>query len=412
MTKLRIDPEFQALIPPLTPDERQRLEDSILADGCRDALLAWDGVLIDGHNRKEICEAFGKPYRVEEVECADRLEAMIRIRQIQAARRNLTDDQRAMNAAALADLMSEKTKRERAKNAAESLHGKKPPCLENASVTKHPKENKKERSRTVAARSAGTSERKVQQAQQVRKKSPELARKVEQGKVKLAAAVKQIKKEEKTVAKAAIPANLPAKTERFELIVADIAKVNGQVTTGSADWIITDPPYPKEFLPLYGELAKFGARVLKPGGSMLVMVGQSYLPDVLAQMTPHIRYHWTLSYLTPGGQAVQLWDRKVNTFWKPVLWFCNGDYKGDWMGDVAKSAINDNDKEHHKWGQSESGMADLIERFTYPGDLIVDPFLGGGTTGVVAVTKNRRFIGIDNDPAAVEVAKQRITQAV
>ncbi len=31
-----------------------------------------------------------------------------------------------------------------------------------------------------------------------------------------------------------------------------------------------------------------------------------------AQMT----YHWTVAYLTPGGQAVQLWDRKVNAFWK------------------------------------------------------------------------------------------------
>ena len=141
---------------------------------------------------------------------------------------------------------------------------------------------------------------------------------------------------------------------------------------------------------------------------MLVMVGQSYLPEVLARMTPHIKYHWTLSYLTPGGQSVQLWQRKVNTFWKPVLWFTKGDYVGDWVGDVARSQVNDNDKRYHDWGQSESGMADLIERFTYPGQMIVDPFCGGGTTGVVAVRMGRRFIGIDCDSEAIATTRRRL----
>ena len=53
------------------------------------------------------------------------------------------------------------------------------------------------------------------------------------------------------------------------------------------------------------------------------------------------------------------------------------------------------DKEHHEWGQGEIGMTQIIERMTTPGSLIVDPFLGGGTTGVCCVKTKRRFIEFD-----------------
>jgi DNA modification methylase len=139
------------------------------------------------------------------------------------------------------------------------------------------------------------------------------------------------------------------------------------------------------------------------------MAGQSYLPDVIKCLdSAGLKYHWCLSYLTPGGQATQLWDRKVNTFWKPVFWFVKGEYKGDWIGDVAKSDPNDNDKAHHYWGQSESGMYDLVNRFTYPGEVVCDPFCGGGTTGVVCVETGRNFIGIDVDAQAIETTKSRL----
>ena len=201
----------------------------------------------------------------------------------------------------------------------------------------------------------------------------------------------------------------------YLLFHSPVAKLSRHVQAGSVDVIITDPPYPKEFLPVYSELSSFAAKVLKPGGSMFVMVGQSYLPEVIARLGEKMAYHWTLAYLTPGGQATQLWQKNVNTFWKPILWYVNGEFKtndenGDptkWIGDVAKSAANDNDKEHHFWGQSESGMADLIERCSLPGQVIADPFLGGGTTGIVAVRMGRKFIGADSDASCVDAVLKR-----
>jgi len=203
-------------------------------------------------------------------------------------------------------------------------------------------------------------------------------------------------------------AMMPTTTEQYRLICGNFAYEYGQVEPASIDAIITDPPYPFEYLSLYKILAEAATVLLKPFGSLLVMVGQSYLPEVLALMSPIIRYHWTLAYLTPGGQAVQLWQRKVNTFWKPVLWFVNGVYPGPWVGDVTRSAVNDNDKRFHDWGQSESGMADLVERFTLPGQTVLDPFCGAGTTGVVAVRLGRQFIGIDIDQEAIALASGRL----
>lgn len=206
-----------------------------------------------------------------------------------------------------------------------------------------------------------------------------------------------------------------AKNDSIRLIEADIEKAD--VESGSVDWIITDPPYSKKHLDCYVKLSKFAERVLKPDGSLICMTGQSYLPEIIKSLSEHLVYNWTLAYLTPGGQAVQVWDRKVNTFWKPLLWFVKSKPKDDRIGDVCKSAPigdlcksapNDNDKRYHEWGQSESGMTDIVKHFTYPNEIVCDPFMGAGTTGVVCARMKRKFIGIDVDAQAVETAAKRI----
>ena len=56
-------PELQAYIDPLTLEEHEALERSILAEGCRDALVLWGDVLVDGHNRHGICQKHGLPFQ-------------------------------------------------------------------------------------------------------------------------------------------------------------------------------------------------------------------------------------------------------------------------------------------------------------------------------------------------------------
>ncbi len=95
MNNIIIDPEFKALIPPLAPEELAQLEANIIRDGCRDPLVIWQGVLIDGHNRFDICTRHGIEFQTVEMEFADRDAVMDWMDANQLGRRNLTNDQRS-----------------------------------------------------------------------------------------------------------------------------------------------------------------------------------------------------------------------------------------------------------------------------------------------------------------------------
>jgi hypothetical protein len=58
-----VNEELKAYIDPLTPEEHESLERSLLAEGCRDALVLWGNVLVDGHNRYGICQKHGLPFQ-------------------------------------------------------------------------------------------------------------------------------------------------------------------------------------------------------------------------------------------------------------------------------------------------------------------------------------------------------------
>ena len=92
MSDIRIDPEFAALIPPLSAEELAGLEASIVADGCRDALVVWGDILVDGHNRYRICTKHDIPFEVVRREFADRDAAMDWMDANQLGRRNLPPD--------------------------------------------------------------------------------------------------------------------------------------------------------------------------------------------------------------------------------------------------------------------------------------------------------------------------------
>ncbi|WP_101049438.1 plasmid replication/partition related protein [Macromonas nakdongensis] len=69
-----VDPDLQAYIDPLTPDEYAALERSLLAEGCRDALVLWGELLVDGHNRHAICQKHGLPFQTVQSQLFQSLE--------------------------------------------------------------------------------------------------------------------------------------------------------------------------------------------------------------------------------------------------------------------------------------------------------------------------------------------------
>jgi hypothetical protein len=92
-----INEELRSFIDPLTPVEYAALERSLLAEGCRDALVTWRDVLIDGHNRYDICQKHGIPFRTVHNNNFETLEdVMLWVIDNNLARRSVSDFQRGM----------------------------------------------------------------------------------------------------------------------------------------------------------------------------------------------------------------------------------------------------------------------------------------------------------------------------
>ena len=149
--KLRIDPEFHSLIPPLSADELSQLEANLIAEGCRDPLVVWANekppTLLDGHNRYEICTRLNIEFATAESDVETRENALLWIEENQLGRRNLSDDQRSVIADSVRERRSKAARVERAKAAVDTREVKagRKPILEDAVV---PQDKPKERTRS------------------------------------------------------------------------------------------------------------------------------------------------------------------------------------------------------------------------------------------------------------------------
>ncbi len=190
------------------------------------------------------------------------------------------------------------------------------------------------------------------------------------------------------------------------IITGDARELARVIPDESVDLIFTDPPYLREFLPLYGWLAETAARLLKPGGFVLAYCGTYWKFDAQKMLGGHLDYFWDFVNKHAGMGSI-LWQRKVVARYKSILAFSKG--KGLprcnvvdlWNGSGA-------DKAYHVWGQDESTARYYISCFSAPGAIIFDPFVGGGTTPAVCKVLGRHYLAFEIDPAVAERARQRV----
>lgn len=160
ITMIRINDEFKQLIHPLTAEEYAGLEKSILEEGCRDALVLWGNVLIDGHNRYEICMKHGIPFETVKKEFSGKDEAIRWIILNQFGRRNLPAHERARLALRLKPMIEEKAKQQQIRKPADSVSQK--------SAEQKPIDTQKE-----IAKIAGVSHDTISKVEHIEKEAPQ-----------------------------------------------------------------------------------------------------------------------------------------------------------------------------------------------------------------------------------------------
>jgi len=194
----------------------------------------------------------------------------------------------------------------------------------------------------------------------------------------------------------------------------DARELGSLVDDQSVDLIFTDPPYPRDFLPLYGWLGEWAARVLKPDGFLLTYAGVYYKDQVFGLLGQNMEYFFDYIEYNQGNSTI-LWPKKTISRYKSILAYRPKGGDGMPVTNVIGVYFDDGkirrfgDKRFHKWGQRESTARYFMEVFTEEGDLIVDPFLGGGTTAVVAERMSRPWIGFEIDEESFETSRQRLS---
>lgn len=197
-----------------------------------------------------------------------------------------------------------------------------------------------------------------------------------------------------------------------QVLEGDCRELAKQIPDSSVDLIFCDPPYVKKFMYLYDWLAEEGRRLLKPDGFLLTYVGTYWKYEVMRKMAAgHWEYYFDFILVNLGSSPV-MWARKIISRHKSIIAYRRPEDRNAhprtnvisfWVG-------SGQDKRYHTWGQDESSARYYIDCFSKRGDLVFDPFCGGGTTAAVCKTIGRNFITCDNDPKAIAIARARVGQ--
>jgi hypothetical protein len=198
-----VNEELKAYIDPLTPEEHEALERSILTEGCRDALVLWGDVLVDGHNRYAICQKHGLPFQtVQNTRFQSIEDVHLWMIDQHLGRRSISDFVRGVLALRKKDIVTER--RARTANAssttADSDAPKSPAASsDDASVPPPAPLN----SREAIAKAARISSTQVQMIEKIQKQAaPEVVAAVKSGTISInaAAAVASLPAEEQVAA--------------------------------------------------------------------------------------------------------------------------------------------------------------------------------------------------------------------
>ena len=170
------------------------------------------------------------------------------------------------------------------------------------------------------------------------------------------------------------------------------------IKDNSIDAIITDPPYPLEFIHLWEAMFSMADRVLKPSAFLICYANHQNL-ETIFRLSNNLKYYWIFKLDFTAKPIAK--GRNLIATWKPVLVYQKLPFKKlentieDQIKETKPFDYASRDMHDLNWGQSLGKFEWIINSFTNPQDIVLDPFAGTGTTLVACKNTKRKCIGFE-----------------
>ena len=421
---MRIDNEFKNLIPALTDEEYKGLEQSILSEGCRDALVLWGDILIDGHNRYEICTKHGIEYKTVQKEFGSRDDVKLWMIGNQLARRNINKYARTTLESVSDEIQSRRNavrekEHERKTTFVKSQKSNLPTFDTTKDIAKKANVGEQTASRVITINKK--IDRAIAEKKKIAGQKPEqLKKKLMDGDVsinkaynaiKLEEKKEQIKKAERSIAEQAKEGYKP------KLFVTDCTKAH---LKEKCDLLLTDPPYStdvdniEEFVDSWLYKALDG---VKDTGFAYIFIG-AYPNELKAYLNAKIPDHielcqqliWTYKN-TLGNNPKDKYKQNYQSclFYRgknaPML-DCPLTAE-QWAVQEINAPDGRQGDRYHAWQKPMEIAERFIRHSTKAGDTVYDPFACTGTFLLASAKLGRKSYGCEIDPDNAKIAVER-----
>jgi DNA modification methylase len=378
-----------AIFPMMSSDEIWQLAKDIAKNGLQEPVILFEGKLLDGRNRVKACNMINCP--IEYIELESDQDAFLYVISKNLHRRHLTSAQKAKLGLILLE---------------EELKRREDGCSE------HPEQ----RAYVKIATQLGISDKTLKQYKQIddyAKEDEEIAKlqeKMLKPKTDEPPSIKKIhqqiqrKRREEEETKAMLEIELTNE----HVIHDSVVNYASYFDKESIDLIVTDPPYYEEYLWTYQELFKAASYILKEGSFLITYASQQHLDEIMKMDFQYLKYVWTYALIHTGAKNV-CHPAKVKIGWKPLLVFVKGKLPDiPYFEDILMGTGRE--KNLHKWQQALGEASELIKIFSKAGDVVLDPFVGSGTTMIAAKMLKRDSYGMDVDEQAIKTTIKRLDE--
>jgi DNA modification methylase len=427
--EIKINPEYEKLVHSQSKSEFERLKNSIKETGLHlPIIINQDSVILDGHQRYRACSELGLDPTVQIKEFSDPISEKEFVIVINLTRRQLKPFQISELGFKLEEIEREKARIRQLKPLKN---------VSDVSISLAPfganeeEEEKKGKVSKIIANKIGQSTRTYERNRKIiNEGSDEQIKGLRNGRISTNKVYNEILKAQKrkellfslsnnskpyVLSSTSFSSQTYDNTNPLNLIEGDFSERGKEIPSESIDLIFTDRPYSSESINIYSELVALANRVLKPGCSFVTYLGSHNLSQILEAARSNNLHFWWIIAVKHNGSFRAFHQRKVRVLWKPLLWFV----KGEKLTPYSPLAVHNNyledyveskppDKVLHPWQQSTVEAEYVIKNLTLVNQIVLDPLMGSGTTGLATINLGRKFIGIEKDKENFTITKKRL----